>query len=141
MTTLVRWNPFQELDTIERRMRRTLDELGLAPATLPAADVYETEGEYVFEVEAPGFEEKELTVEVSDHTLVVKGKQAEEKEKKEKSFRLHERLERAFERRFELPAEAEPEGIAAEFAKGVLTVHAPKVKATKPRKVTIGAEK
>ncbi|MEX0675164.1 MAG: hypothetical protein WD067_10345, partial [Gaiellaceae bacterium] len=62
MTTLVRWNPFQELDTLERRMRRTLDELGLAPATLPAADVYETEGEYVFEVEAPGFEEKELTV-------------------------------------------------------------------------------
>ncbi len=137
MSTLVRWSPFQELDTFERRMRRMLDEVGLAPATLPAADVYETDGEYVFELEAPGFEEKELSIEVTDHTLTVKGERAEEKEKKEKSYRLHERLEKAFERRFELPPEADPDKIAAEFAKGVLTVHAPKAATAKPRKVEI----
>lgn len=125
---------------MERRMRRMFGDLGLVPATFPAADVYETESEYVFEVEAPGFEEKELTVEVSDHTLMVKGEQAEEREKKEKTFRLHERLEKTFERRFELPPEAEPEKIAAEFAKGVLTVHAPKAKEAKPRKVAIAKE-
>jgi len=137
MSTLTRWNPFQELDVIERRMRRALDELGLVPGTLPAADVYETENEYVFEVEAPGFEEKELTVEVTDHTLLVKGEQVEEKEKKEKTFRLHERLEKTFERRFELLPEAEPDKIAADFAKGVLTVHVPKAKAARSRKVEI----
>lgn len=140
MTTLMRWNPIHELDAVERRMRRMLDDLGLVSATLPAADVYETESEYVFELEAPGFEEKELTVEVTDHTLVVTGEQATEKEKHEKSFRLHERLEKTFERRFELPPEAEPEKIAAEFAKGVLTVHAPKMKAARPRKVEIAAK-
>ena len=137
MTTLVRWNPFQELDLIERRMRRMFGELGLVPATLPAADVYETEGEYVFEVETPGFEEKELTVEVNDHTLTVRGRQAEEKEDQDKSFRLHERLEKTFERRFVLPGEAVAEQIAADFAKGVLTVHAPKTQDAKPRKVEI----
>lgn len=137
MTTLVRWNPFQELDAVERRMRRRLDDLGLVPAALPAVDVYETESEFVFEVEAPGFDEEELTIEVSDHTLLVKGEQAEEKEKKEKTFRLHERLEKTFERRFELPPEADVEKIRAEFAKGVLTLHAPKAKESKPRKVAI----
>jgi HSP20 family protein len=137
MPTLVRWNPFQELDAMERRMRRMLDDLGLVPGTLPAADVYETESEYVFEVDAPGFEERELTVEVSDHMLRVKGEHAEEKETKEKTFRLHERLEKSFERRFELPPEADPDSIAAEFAKGVLTVHAAKAKVVEPREVPI----
>jgi HSP20 family protein len=137
MSTLTRWNPFQELDVMERRMRRALDELGLVPTTLPVTDVYETEKEYVFEVEAPGFEEKELTVEVTDHALLIKGEQAEEKEKAEKTFRLHERLEKTFERRFELPPEAEPAKIAADFAEGVLSVHVPKAKAARPRKVEI----
>lgn len=140
MSTLTRWNPFQELDLIERRMRRALDELGLVPGSLPVADIYETEKEYVFEVEAPGFDEKELSLEVTDHTLLVKGELAEEKEQAEKTFRLHERLEKTFERRFELPLENEPDRIAAEFAKGVLTVHVPKAKAARPRKVEIAAK-
>lgn len=137
MTALMRSNPLQELDAVERRMRRTLDELGLAPAALPAADVYETESEYVFEVEAPGFEESDLSVEVTDHTLVIRGEQAEEKETKDKVFRLHERLATTFERRFELPSETDSGKVAAQFAKGVLTVRAPKPKPAKPRKVTI----
>lgn len=136
MTTLVRWSPFQDLDAMERWTRRMFGDFGLVPA--PAADVYETEKEYVFEVDAPGFEEKELTVEVADHALLVKGEHAKEKETEEKAFRLHERLEKTFERRFELPPEAEPTKIAAEFAGGVLTIHAPKAKVAEPRKIAIG---
>ena len=139
MTTLVRWNPFQELDAMERRMRRIFD--GIVPSTLPVADVYETEKEYVYEVEAPGFEEKELTVEVTDHVLCVKGERAVEKEKDDRAFRLHERLEKTFERRFELPHEADVDKLAAEFDKGVLTVHAPKAKTVEPRKLEIGLKK
>jgi HSP20 family protein len=114
------------------------DDLSLAPPfALPATDVYETEGEYVYEFEVPGFEEKELTVELTDHTLTIKGERLEEKEKKEKTFRLHERLSRSFERSFELPLGADTTKLDAGFAKGVLTVHAPKAKAEKPRKVKI----
>ena len=138
MTTLVRWNPFSELDAMERRMRRLFGDIGLVPATLPATDVYETDTEFVLEVEAPGFEEQELTVEVTDHTLLVKGEQVHEQEQKDKAFRLHERLDKTFERRFALPPEAEPEKIAAGFEKGVLTIHAPKAKVAEPRKITIG---
>jgi HSP20 family protein len=134
---IARWSPFLELDSMERRMRRMLWEIGVAPALVPAADVYETDDEFVLELELPGYEEKELIIEVSDHTLCVKGEQAEEKEKKEKTFRLRERLEREFERRFDLPTEADAEHLKATFAKGVLEVHAPKVKTAKARKVEI----
>ena len=139
--TIVRWSPFPEIEAFDRRMRRMLDEVGIAPAAIPAADVYETDKEFTFELEVPGFEEKELSVEVSDHMLVVKGEQLETKEKKDKQYRLHERLETTFERRFTLPLEADTKGIDAEFIKGVLTVHAPKVDVPKPRKVAIAAKK
>ena len=75
MTTLVRWSPFQELDAMERRMRRIFGDIGLVPATLPATDVYETEKEFVLEIEAPGFEEKELTIGKNDELTKKKTKQ------------------------------------------------------------------
>jgi len=139
--TIVRWSPFPEIESVDRRLRRMFDDLGIAPATLPAADIYETDKEYAFELEVPGFAEKELSVEVTDHTLVVKGEQLETKVEKDKQYRLHERLEKAFERRFTLPLEADTTKIGAEFTKGVLTVHAPKVDVPKPRQVLIEAKK
>jgi HSP20 family protein len=135
---IVKWTPFSELGAMEQRMRRLFDEAGFATALPPAADVYETDDEYVVELEVPGFEEKELAIEVTDHTLRVTGERAQETEKKEKAYRLHERMERSFERRFELPAEADTQSVKADFDKGVLKVHAPKAEVTTPRTIPIG---
>ena len=137
MTTLVRWTPFRDFDLMERRMRRFFDDVGFAPAPLPAADVYETPQEFVVELEVPGFAERDLTLEVTDHTLVVKGEVKEEKDEKEKTFLLHERLERTFERRFSLPEQADTEKVKATFKEGVLELHAPRIAAATPRKITI----
>jgi HSP20 family protein len=137
---LIRWTPFPELDVMERRMRRFLEDVGAAPVTLPAADVYELDGDYVFELEVPGFEEQQLTVNVSDHTLAIRGERGETKEEKGKTFLLRERLSKQFERRFELPPEALTDKVFAEFKAGVLTVHAPKEEAAKPHEVAIVAE-
>ena len=68
MAMIVKWTPFQELDSMERRMRRMFEEIGFAPTLLPAADTYETDEEFVVELEVPGFAEKELVIEVSDLT-------------------------------------------------------------------------
>ena len=138
MTTLVKWSPFRELDLMERRMRRMLEDVGFAPALLPAADVYETEDEFVLELEVPGYEEKELTIEAFDHTVAIAGERREVEEKSDKTFRLHEWLEKHFERRFELPPEADTKHLRAAFEKGVLEVHAPKSREAKPRKIAIG---
>jgi HSP20 family protein len=139
MTTIVKWAPFQEFDVIDRRMRRMLEGFGVAPAPLPAADLYETEKELIVELDVPGYDEKELALEVSDHTLTVKGERLEEKEEKEKTFYLHERLEKRFERSFTLPVDAEVEKMKATFGIGVLKVHVPKIEAAKPRKIEIAA--
>jgi HSP20 family protein len=138
MTTLVKWSPFRELDLMERRMRHLLDDVGFAPAPLPAVDVYETEDEFVLELEVPGYEEKELKIEAFDHTVAIAGARQEVEEKSDKVFRRHERLEKHFERRFELPPEADTKHLTAVFEKGVLEVHAPKSPQVKPRKIPIG---
>jgi HSP20 family protein len=135
---IVRWSPFRELEAMERRMRRVFEDAGMTAAATPAADVYETESEFVVELEVPGYDEKDLQIEVTDHTLCVKGERTKETEKKDKAFHLHERLEKSFERRFTLPAEADLEKTKATFEKGVLEVHVTKAADAKPRTVPIG---
>jgi HSP20 family protein len=138
--TIVKWTPFTELDSMERRMRRLFEEIGFAPGLAPAADVYETDAEFVVELEVPGYAEKELTIEVSDHTLAIKGLREKTKEEQTKEFALHERLERAFERRFVLPSEADTEHVKAVFTNGVLAVHTEKLQAAKPKKIEIAKQ-
>jgi HSP20 family protein len=131
MKTLVRWDPFRELDLMERGMRR----FGIPLP--PAADVYETEHEYVVELEMPGYEEKELTIEVLDHTLTIKGEHEATVDETEKTYRLHERLEQEFERRFELPPTVDMDTVAATFKAGVLELRAQKVEVAMPKKIPV----
>ncbi len=137
MTTLVKWAPFSDLDVIERRMRRMLEDFGVAAAPLPAADMYETDEELIVALDVPGFEEKELALEVLDHTLTIKGERTAETEEKRKSYYLQERIEKHFERRFTLPPEVDTEHIDATFHTGVLEVHIPKIEPVKARKIEI----
>jgi len=137
MTTIVKWAPFQDFDVIERRMHRMLEDFGLAPAPLPAADLYEAKSEVIVELDVPGFDEDELALEVSDHTLTIKGDRTAETEENEKTFHLRERLERHFERRFALPPEADLDRVEARFRTGVLEVHVPKSEPIKARKIPI----
>jgi HSP20 family protein len=137
VVTIAGWTPFRALDAIERRMRAMLEDIGFMPALLPAADVYETADEVVVELETPGYDENELSIEVSGRTLKVAGVRTEPKEEAAKTFRLQGRLKREFERRFELPDDADTERVTATFEKGVLQLRAQKRKAAKPHKVGI----
>jgi HSP20 family protein len=126
MPLLEKWTPFRELDLVDHRIRRMFEELGLLTSIAPATNVYETRDAVVFEVDVPGFDEKELQVEVLDHTLWITGRrEAVEPAEKEKELQLGERLEKHFQRRFGLPGEIDREHVSASYAKGVLTVRVP----------------
>ena len=137
MATLEKWAPLPDLDIVERRLRRFFEDVGVAPSVTPAADVYETGSELVVELDVPGFDEKDLTIALTDHTLTITGARESEAATKDKELRLRERLEAHFERRFRLPIEADTEHVTAEYGKGVLTLHVPKLSAAKPRNVKI----
>jgi len=135
MPVLEKWTPFRDFELMEQRMRRLFPIV--TPPVLPATDIFETKDEFVFELEVPGFEEKEIDVEISDHTLTIVGKREVEKEKTEKEVRLHERLESTFERSFQLPADTDGEHMKATYGRGILTLHVPKTAQPKPLKVPV----
>jgi HSP20 family protein len=141
MTTLTKQVRMPEFDAMERGFRRMFEGVPLMPAFVqpvtPAADVFETPEELVFEFDVPGYDEKEIAIELTDHRLTVTGEREELKDEDAKSYRVHERIDRQFERTFLLPPEIDSEHVTAAFEKGVLKVHAPKMPALKPRKIAI----
>jgi len=135
MPVLERWTPFRDLELMDQRMRRVFP--ALLPPVTPATDITESKDEFVFELEVPGYEEKELDVEVGDHVLTVAGRREVEKESTDKEVRLHERLESAFQRSFQLPPDTDPEHLRASYGNGILTLRVPKTSRPKPLKVPI----
>ncbi len=139
---ITKWTPWHELEAMEQRVRRLVETQLLGPLMLPSTDVYETETEWVAELEVPGFQEKDLDVEVVGDTLRVSGKREESTDEEKNAFHRKERLETAFERRFTLPAGANVEAVTATHDNGVLRVQVPTTNdaTDQPRKITIGKQ-
>jgi HSP20 family protein len=137
MTVLERWTPFQDLELLDQRMRRLFPALTGATALAPAADIYETAAEIVVELEVPGYEQKELEIEVTDRTLTVAGRRESKTETNGKTLKLHERLESSFERSFVLPHGADMAKLTAVYGKGVLTLRVPKAPQPSPMRIPI----
>lgn len=139
MATLVKWAPFGDLDLVDRRMRRLFQELGVTETRLPTSDVMETAKELIVKLDVPGFDEKQLSLEVFDHTLAVRGERSEEPDETDARLYVRERLDARFERIFVLPAEVDTSRVEASLKKGVLEVRVPKIEQVTPRKIEIAA--
>ncbi len=105
----------------------------------PAVDITEDDAAYKVTAELPGMEEKNVEVTLSDDVLTIKGEKTAETEKKDKNYYLSERSYGAFQRSFVVPEGVDSGKIAADFAKGVLTVTLPK--AAPPMKKAIEVKK
>lgn len=104
------------------------DNGGLGGGLNPSTDLKETDDSISMEMELPGLDEKDVSVELKGDRIVVKGekKEAKEEEDKETGYRHVERSYGSFQRSFALPPSADTSKAAAVFQKGVLTVTIPK---------------
>ena len=108
-----------------------LAERGRCPAWAPAAfvprvDVSETDKEVKVSAELPGMDEKDISVELQDDVLTLRGEKKGEQEEKGKNWFHREQSYGAFHRSIELPAGVDASKAKAQFKKGVLTFTAPK---------------
>jgi HSP20 family protein len=94
--------------------------------TAPAVDVSENDKAYTITAELPGLDEKNIDVTVSDDMLTLKGEKRYEKDEQDKNRYMSERAYGSFQRSFVLPDGVDRDKIAANLAKGVLTVTLPK---------------
>jgi len=99
-------------------------------------NVEETEKEFLVHAEVPGFEAKEIEVNVMGDRLTLRAEHKEEAtEKKEKNG--YHYAERRFERAFMLPANTDPTKIEAAYKNGIIELHVPKTEAAKPRRIEV----
>lgn len=138
------WDPFRELETFfedwrplefSSRFRRLLEQRPAAFA--PAIDVHEGDDEYIVTAEVPGVARNEITVEVDEGMLTLRGEKKTEREEKKERRRWVERTYGAFSRSFRLPSDALVDKIDASFKDGVLTIKIPKSEARKPRTIAV----
>ena len=150
MTALTQWNPFREMNELQRRLasvfdlapyRRsslTTDEENMTvPEWAPAVDIIEDEREYLIKVELPEVQKDAVKVTVEGGTLTISGERKAEKEEKNRKFHRLERYYGRFVRSFSVPEDAEDNKVNAEFKDGVLRVHLAKSEKARPKQIEV----
>ena len=147
--SVTRRDPFAELaewrplwgPLFGREGRSLMEDIwGRSPAGRPLApsvDVSEDDSNYVVTAELPGTKREDVTVELEEDVLTIRGEKRNEREEKKEKRRFVERSYGTFSRSFTLPSIADPERVSASFKDGVLTVTIGKRPETKPRVVDV----
>ena len=141
-----RWDPFRDLGVLQDRMNRLFNDAGRGwrgdePAATttwsPAVDIFETENEIVVKAELPGVDRKDLSLNLENNVLTLKGERRFEKETKHENYHRIERSYGGFGRAFSIPATVDEEKIRADYQDGVLKIVLPKKEQAKPKQIRI----
>ena len=147
--TLIRWEPFRELDDFITRcnpyfgrlptVRSATAEAGqqVAPAWAPAANISETGAEYLIKAELPEVSREDVKVTVDDGVITISGERRNELEHKDEKLHRIESFYGNFSRSFRLPDDADIGAIHAESKNGILKVRVPKQATAHPRTVEV----
>ena len=98
-------------------------------------DIYEKDGNYHIEMDVPGFDKKDISIEANDGYLTITAeKNSEDEEKNEnKNYIRRERVYGKVERSFYL-GDLDQDKIDAEFKNGILNIVVPKKEETSNKK-------
>ncbi len=148
--SLVRWDPFSNMATLQDRINRLFDDAfprgAGADEELPAyawrpmVDIYETEQGVVIQADLPGVEKKDVAVEVKENILTIKGVRHINQTVDDDQYYRKERTSGAFQRSFAMRAMISPDQIKASFKNGVLTIEVPKPQELKPKQVSVSID-
>ncbi len=136
MALLMKPEPFA--NDFDRLVNRLFDASSSSPQRwVPAMDLTEAEDHFVLKADLPGLTDEDVSIELQDGTLTISGERKAEHVAREKGWHRIERSFGRFSRALALPDGVNPDGVTAEFDKGVLSVHIPKPEERKPRRIAI----
>ncbi|NPA28441.1 MAG: Hsp20/alpha crystallin family protein [Epsilonproteobacteria bacterium] len=141
------YNPFAELEEIREQFNRLLNNVGSNVNEnvmkdidfVPAVNTREADDAYYIEVDLPGVKKEDITIDINENTLTIKGERKIKEEYKDANFYKVESVYGKFERSFALPEDADIDNIEAKFENGVLIIKIPKVTKVEkaPKKIEI----
>jgi HSP20 family protein len=146
--SIVRWDPFRELEDMSNRLNRVFGRSDLAKAKedgggfitfdwAPSVDIAETAEAFEIKAELPDLKKEDVKVTVEEGQLRISGERKQEKEEKGKKFHRIERSYGSFMRSFTLPENVDDARLSAEYKDGVLNVRLPKTEKPKPKAIPV----
>ena len=136
MNKLVRFDPFAEIDALQRQF---FGEGWLSPTKsvgIPTTDVYTTDNDLIVEAHLPNFDRKDVDIRVENGSLVIQAERHEKEEDKDKKYVVHE-SSTSFYRRIQLPDRADADKIDAHLDDGVLKVSVPLTPLPEPKRIEV----
>jgi HSP20 family protein len=139
---LIRWQPFQEMETLRHQMDKMFDELAVANRDMtknwsPAVELEDTNDYLILRAEVPGIEGKDLDVQVGREAVAIAGETRYENKTEERGYLRSEFRYGKFQRTIPLPAPIKNDQVKAEFKNGILTLTMPKADEAKNKVVKI----
>ena len=143
--TLVKWNPKSSLISDFDRIFDNMFNIDFpiyptGNSYSPAVDIHETEKEFILSADMPGLNKKDVSLDIHDGVITIKGKRIKGDDKSYDGYKVHERQFGSFNRSFRLPDNVNEDKIAAKFNNGELLITLPKTKEikTEGRQIKIG---
>jgi len=136
-----RWFDFPLDRVFNEFWARTVPEApAVAETWAPRVDIRDEKDAVLVTAELPGVAKDEVSVQLKDGVLRIKGEKHTEKAENENGFYRSERVYGAFERSFTVPDTLDAEKIEAEYANGVLKLTLPKRPEAVARQIAIAGE-
>jgi HSP20 family protein len=129
---------FEEMNRLFDFFDQPLGLRSMPRGTFPAINVYDTENELVLTAEIPGVEAKDLDIQVLENSITLSGKRNGHQDNVR--YYRRERVSGSFTRTLTLSDKVDPDKVSAEYKNGILTVHMPKARESKPRSIKIKAK-
>lgn len=141
MANLVKFDPFAELNALQRQFFGDDWLTPLKGSTIPTTDVYtHDDKELIVEAHLPNFNQEDINIQVDEGALVIQAEKHEKEEDKGKKYVVRESSS-SFYRRIALPERADAEDIEAHLEDGILKVKVPLKALPEPKKIAIGVGK
>ncbi|MBN2184451.1 MAG: Hsp20/alpha crystallin family protein [Candidatus Krumholzibacteriota bacterium] len=142
---LVRWYPSTGLNRFESEMEGMFN--GFFPSVfrgpgeeiswMPKVNVKELDDRFELTAEIPGMEKEELSIEVQENLMTIRGEKKTEEKAENEKMHICEVSYGKFERSFRLPENTRLEDVDAEYKNGVLRVSIPKTEPAKPKEIKV----
>jgi HSP20 family protein len=143
---LIRWEPFREVESLQKEMNRLFDRLvptdvgngeKMGLSFIPAAEITETPEAVQIKLEIPGMEAKDLNLEVTANSLTINGERKSEIKTEEEGFTRTEFRYGKFHRVIPLPVRVDNNNVTAEYKDGILNLTLPKAEEEKNKVVKV----
>ncbi|MDJ0571150.1 MAG: Hsp20/alpha crystallin family protein [Pleurocapsa sp. MO_192.B19] len=142
---LVRYNPWQEMNSLQRQLNRLFDD-ALTPerwdgfdnlAKIPAAELTETDDALHLKLEVPGMEAGDLDIQVMADRVAISGERKSETKSEDNGRTRSEFRYGKFQRVIPLPARIQNTNVTAQYKDGILNLTLPKSESEKNKVVKV----